>query len=412
MPWLVKGKEIPSENILFVHVPRCGGTSLMKSHNIPKKVIRATPWSRKFFMHQFFHHYELLEKVNFPIFTGSNACLLVIFSIGCALLRYAGDGYKAIAIAMVAFSAAIFVIWTFIFTAPAMSRVALVRRSFLFFLQHIARQAMIDTNYLVGTNMHGYLNHLTARKIIDNYVSREEFETVCTFAIVRNPYARMVSIYMYNRLGPCESLAHFARSWYNGSFRAYRERGEMQDWYTPSHAIPQFEYTHELNGSKKLVRSVVKIEDLKHLKTIRRAPKTVKGQHNDVGINVSKMIQVDGSEKFVEEKNNDCISSSSSSTTSSRASSESSLETDDLISDDPASTTDSLPESIRRALIETRHDNARKTKMPWYEHYDQETLNLIYKMYHRDFEIFGYDDALKERPDLERPPRVIEDKSV
>jgi hypothetical protein len=43
MPWLIKstqGNDVPIEgHLFFVHVPRCGGTSLMQHFSVPQKVI-------------------------------------------------------------------------------------------------------------------------------------------------------------------------------------------------------------------------------------------------------------------------------------------------------------------------------------------------------------------------------------
>ena len=49
--------------------------------------------------------------------------------------------------------------------------------------------------------------------------------------------------------------------------------------------------------------------------------------------------------------------------------------------------------------------NSRKTVKKWYDYFDQETMDLTYEMYKMDFEVFGYDTAIKERPDL-KPPRT------
>lgn len=49
--------------------------------------------------------------------------------------------------------------------------------------------------------------HLTIGKLLRyGYVQPEEMDKVCSMAIVRNPYSRMVSVYMYNRYGPLESF--------------------------------------------------------------------------------------------------------------------------------------------------------------------------------------------------------------
>jgi hypothetical protein len=385
----------------------------MKSHNLPQKVTKAAPWYTRFGMTAFFTRYELLERNNFPLWTELNAACLFIFIIGCFLLQIRDTEYKALSIAMIAGSFTVCILLTYIFVAPTICRVRIIRRCYLFFVEYVICQVMANTEYITGTNMHGYLPHLTARKIIDNgYVTEEEFEKVSSLAIVRNPYARMVSIYMYNRFGPCENFSYFVRSWYNRTIKDYRERGEMEEWYTPCHAIPQFEYTHDTNGTKKLVHSVVKQEELKHLKKISR---TVADRCNITGIGTSKKMEVDGNQvknnKDDEDNSDEGCTNSICSSSDSFSSSEECI-SEGLIADNDFASIRCLPKSIRRALLGMPHDNKRKTKTPWYEYYDQETLNLTYKIYYRDFEVFGYDVVLKQRPDLKMPLQVNENNSV
>jgi len=213
-------------------------------------------------------------------------------------------------------------------------------------------------DYVTGSNKHGYLPHLTAKKMLDyEYVSQEEMKTVSSLAIVRNPYARMVSIYMYNRFGPAESFPHFIRSWYNSTMHFYRANGEKEEWYTPCHAIPQFEYTHAKDGKEQLVHSIVKQEQLKYLKCLKKDKQTQKQKED---------------------------------------------------AKDPRNFTTirDLPDTVRDALLGMPHENKRSTQTPWYDYYDQETLNMTYEMYHKDFEVFGYSPTLEQRPDLETPPPV------
>lgn len=168
-------------------------------------------------------------------------------------------------------------------------------------------------------------------------------DEMCSLAIVRNPYSRMVSIYGYNRFGASESFPTFVRRW-KKLMRPYMEDGEKEEWYTPCHLLPMFEFTH-FNG-KQLVQSVVKQEELKYLKTREGAGRL--------------------------------------------------SETDSTVSD--------LPDLVRDALLGMPHANKRQTSQKWYDYYDQETMDLTHEMYHMDFAVFGYDTTIKERPDL-KPPR-------
>ena len=152
----------------------------------------------------------------------------------------------------------------------------------------------------------------------------------------------MVSLYGYNRFGPYESFPAFVRRWHR-LLRPYRDRGEKEEWYTPCHLLPMFEFTHY--RGEQLVQSVVKQEELKLLRTKEGA---------------AEAIRLDSSVR-------------------------------------------DLPDLVRDALLDMPHANARKTTTKWYDHYDQATLDLTHAMYHRDFAVFGYSPALAQRPDLNSP---------
>merc|ERR1719502_2485574 len=98
------------------------------------------------------------------------------------------------AVAMIAGSSTIFFLLTYVLNAPTISRFRFVRRAFLFMNEYLIFGVMADREHITGVNIDGYLPHLTARKILNGkYVTEKDFDDVSTFAIVRNPYARMVS---------------------------------------------------------------------------------------------------------------------------------------------------------------------------------------------------------------------------
>jgi hypothetical protein len=342
MPWLVKDKESLSEMLFFVHIPRCGGTSLMHHFDVPNKAMKGRSCWGKFGMKVFFNRYKLLESANFPMKTKGNAASLLL--LGAGLYLIGSETLVGLGIFLTVASLVFIVCLSFLFTAPTIGRISKVRRCYLVFVHYILCRFMESTEWCTGTNKKGYMMHLTAHKLLAyGYVTPEEIERVCSLAIVRNPYSRMVSMYNYNKFGSMESFSHFVESWYNNSFYAYRTTGEMEEWWTPCHAIPQFEYTHSFG--KQLVQSIVKQEELKFLKT-------KEGHHKAV-------------------------------------------EQDSTVSD--------LPDLVRDALLGMPHSNRRVTEKKWFEYYDQRTLDLTYEMYRKDFEVFDYSPILAQRKDLQPP---------
>uniref|UniRef100_A0A7S1WZV2 Sulfotransferase n=1 Tax=Tetraselmis chuii TaxID=63592 RepID=A0A7S1WZV2_9CHLO len=350
MPWLVKHHENPAERLFFVHVPRCGGTSLTQHFDVPRKSRQGRCCWWNFGMVYFFYRYHLLESANFPWRSWENliaACSftasMVLFIYGSAVLnaRIPIAAYTLLASSLFMFTAS-----TFIATAPIIGRIPFIRRCYLIVNHYVLLRFMESIEWCTGTNKTGYMMHLTMGKLLRyGYVGTDDLDSACTMAIVRNPYSRMVSVYLYNRYGPLESFPRFVRDWYR-MMHNYRERRETEEWYTPCHAIPQFEFTHE--DGKQIVQSVVKQEELKLLKT----------------------------------------------TDSSQAA----IAADSSIAD--------LPLPVRKALLGMPHANKRSSSKKWWEYYDQETLNLTYEMYKDDFLVFGYSPQLEVRPDLESPVPV------
>ena len=296
----------------------------------------------KFGMTVFFARYKVLESTNFPVVTWGNFFAALLIPPGIYLLF--NLPLSGLGMAFVVVSALLMFLFTFVFTAPTISRVTIVRRCYLIFVHHILCRAMESLEWCTGTNRTGYIMHLTAHKLLAyQYVSAEEMRQVCSLAIVRNPYARMVSLYHYNRFGRWETFAHFVEDWHKRVFKPYRETGVLEEWFTACHAIPMYEFTH--SHGKQLVRSIVKQEELKYLKTVEGTPMAVAQD----------------------------------------------------------STVADLPDVVRNALLGMPHTNQRKTAMKWYDYYDQRTLDLVHEMYSKDFVVFEYNPVLEQRPDLKDP---------
>ena len=305
----------------------------MQHFEVPHKVLEARGPLRRLAMKYFFLRYKTLETANFPLRTRENAVCLVLLCVSC-VVRMAWLGGLAVA-------ASLFT--TLVCTAPCIGRITPVRRWDLWLVHYPMVRSMEALDWCTGTNKYGYIMHLTAPKLLGyGYLSPQRLDTVCSLAIVRNPYTRMVSIYGYNRFTEAESFSAFLRRWAKLMMH-YIQRAEKEEWYTPCHCLPQFEYTHH-NGTQ-IVHSVVKQEELKYLKT-------KDGAHH-------------------------------------------AIRRDSSIAD--------LPEIVRNALLGMPHTNSRPTSQKWHDYYDQETMELTYQLYKHDFDIFGYDTAIKERPDLIPP---------
>ena len=376
MPWLEKDSNDASQNLLFVHIPRSGGTSLTQSHGVPARSIKnAKGIHRRLGMMFFFYNYYLWETDNFPMWTQWNAVWLsmTLFNIWARQFYLSRDdndeiehdGYRRLVNFNIFFCVFHIAAVSVIFVAPNFGRYPLIRHANLYLAEYIL--FMESKECLTGMGLRGWILHLTAHKMLNyGYVTPHEFETSCSLSIVRNPYSRMVSIYMYNRFsnrfGAHESFRDFVESWHTNVFRHYRENGILDEWDMPTHAIPQFEYTH-FEGVQ-LVHSIVKFEELGSLIRVLKTTNATAKENGNAGGEEEKEIETNHS---------------------------------------PSSLSD-LPEIVRAAFVGMPNVNRRETRKPWHEYYDQETLDKTYELYRMDFAIFGYSTTINERPDLKPPP--------
>jgi len=332
----------------------------MHHFNVPQKVMKGRTLFGKLGMTIFFRRYKVLESANFPWKTKTSMTCLALACLAINVLIASGPDVSLIVqdlcVAVATLSLVLFFCLSFLFTAPIIGRLACVRRAYLLINHYLLCRFMESIEWCTGTNKTGYMMHLTARKLLQHeYLSKKELDETTTMAIVRNPYSRMVSIYNYNKFGDLESFSSFVKDWYHNMTKPYRETGELDEWYTPCHTIPQFEFTHDVQeGGKPLVQCIIKQEELKLLKKINDEDAEKEAHHSF------------------------------------------------------KSSVSNLPEIVRGALLNMPHTNSRSGvgHKKWFDYYDQETLDMVYEMYQKDFDVFGYSPDLEQRSDL-RTPKIL-----
>ncbi len=93
------------------------------------------------------------------------------------------------------------------------------------------------------------LAHLYAREYVDmGFVTQAEFDAYTKFAVIRHPYARMVSEYIY-RMGAVDWLAQYLRPWQALRFARFVDLqfgDPMSD--AARHFVPQVDYVMDGEG--------------------------------------------------------------------------------------------------------------------------------------------------------------------
>mmetsp|Transcript_10651 Transcript_10651/g.20954 ORF Transcript_10651/g.20954 Transcript_10651/m.20954 type:complete len:525 (+) Transcript_10651:822-2396(+) len=349
MPWLVKEEESKEEKLLFIHVPRCGGTSLIKLYNVEAKCRRVSNLYHKIGQLYFFYRYRLLEQSNFPIKSFENLYALTVF-ITATIVYFAVPDWgiaacswdrwcpPPISISFWVCGFATFFMSTFVMAANVMGRRDIVRRLCMWAFGKIMFGFGGAPQYLHGVNYDGYLMHYTAEKLISHkFIKPADLQD--SFAIVRNPFSRMVSVYRYNQAHSCESFAHFVKEW-RKKFTVFEMTGSTEEWDVYCHVLPMHSFTH-FRG-QQLVPYIIRQEDLKIIK--RRD-----GQETDLY-----------QSRYAD-----------------------------------------LPEKVIYALTNMPHTNKRASKGPaWYDLYDQETMDVVLEMFAQDFVTYGYETTMPKRDDL------------
>jgi hypothetical protein len=371
MPWLVRdGSATGDKPLLFVHVPRCGGTSLNQQFHVSQQARAGRDVYHRIGMRYFSYRYKLLERANFPFAPYETLLASLQVTLGYVFWVFGLGGSVAAGcvpeeaggmalpncppgvptITMWCLAALSLVFSTVLFTAPVSGRVDCMRRAYLVFVGRMLFNFTAAYEQLTGVGDKGYIVHWTAAKMVQyGHVSEARFAQIDNFSIVRNPYSRMVSLYMYNRFGPLESFEHFVQSWH-AKWLLYKALGSTEERDVYCHVLPQHEYTH-LAG-RQLVTTVIKQEHIKEIVCGGDGVCFTAAGARDV-------------EAGVREREGP------------------------------------VPERIVQVLQGMPHTNRRQREKPWQDYYNARTLQLVIEMYRSDFELFGYPFTVPGRPDLD-----------
>ncbi len=355
-------RDILSQGVLHMHVPRSGGTSLLKGLQTRSFSIKAqSSWIAKLGVMYFWYTYKVglqpIHRNNITWMRWENlfsllqtATALILYLLYPGLWAYFLTPF-IMGIATILFST--------ILQNPAGFAHFRWLRYFSAILSGMIQDVMCSKVHLVGASGSegGAVQHMTVRELLRcPWLEETMKESIASsripsFALVRNPYARMVSVYYRDRFY-YENFEDFVRNvaQKQGMFLLetkdspddVREKEHLNVW---CHFQPAVAYTHDDKSHQQFVTYIVKTEWLKFL------------------------------------SNEDC-------------------ENGEI---DYPDELHSIPGWLKRMLADMPRENvmsSEKGVAPWNTHYTVETRDIVWKLWNEDFVKFGYSKDIPNRSDL------------
>ena len=195
--------------IFLIHVPRTGGTSLTRQARVAQRARKGKNCVKQALLAYFQYRYWIYENQAWPLFTVENALALCMIASGVVIYYCAPNGtvlpfpYMMWAIGLI----------SVFFTSYIFTPMGLRVRAFARFLNWLGELLFSAPDVVYGMNKHGFLMHLTAEEVIRHGYASDHDLRSRGFALCRNPYTRMVSVYLYNKQ-PGESFPHFVQEAY------------------------------------------------------------------------------------------------------------------------------------------------------------------------------------------------------